>query len=54
MEPLIQCLKNSTMCVACMLHIPCLKGSNKERERENYAEKGGNPFLHILREWTLT
>ena len=25
-----------------------------ERERENYAEKGGNPFLHMLREWTLT
>ena len=24
------------------------------RERENYAEKGGNPFLHMLREWTLT
>ena len=21
-----------------------------ERERENYAEKGGNPFLHMLRE----
>ena len=26
----------------------------RERERENYAEKGGNPFLHMLREWTLT
>ena len=25
-----------------------------DRERENYAEKGGNPFLHMLREWTLT
>ena len=28
--------------------------SPRERERENYAEKGGNPFLHMLREWTLT
>jgi len=27
---------------------------NREREREDYAEKGGNPFLHMLREWTLT
>ena len=26
----------------------------RQRERENYAEKGGNPFLHMLREWTLT
>ena len=24
------------------------------RERENYAEKGRNPFLHMLRERTLT
>ena len=28
--------------------------NKSERERENYAEKGGNPFLHMLREWTLT
>ena len=28
--------------------------AQRERERENYAEKGGNPFLHMLREWTLT
>jgi len=26
----------------------------RERERENYAEKGGNPFLHTLREWAFT
>ena len=25
-----------------------------ERERENYAEKGGNPFLHMLRESLTT
>ena len=24
------------------------------RERENYAEKGENPFLHMLRERALT
>ena len=25
---------------------------NAARERENYADKGGNPFLHMLREST--
>ena len=33
--------------------LPCIVFLS-ERERENYAEKGGNPFLHMLREWTLT
>ena len=26
---------------------------NCQGERENYAEKGGDPFLHMLREWAL-
>ena len=28
--------------------------TNQERERENYAEKGENPFLHMLKKWALT
>ena len=28
-------------------------GVEYERERENYAEKGGNPFLHMLREYEI-
>ena len=34
--------------------VRCVRERERERERENYAEKGGNPFLHMLREWTLT
>ena len=32
----------------------CHEGRTHQRERENYAEKGGNPFLHMLRERALT
>lgn len=31
-----------------------LQGTSHEDERENYAEKGRNPFLHMLRKWALT
>ena len=38
----------------CMGMLDRMAASTGVRERENYAEKGGNPFLQMLREWTLT
>ena len=42
-----------SQCLGVSKRVSCLS-EERERERENYAEKGGNPFLHMLREWTLT
>ena len=49
----LQLLQHSAM--GCRVHIVRIHScSSSERERENYAEKGGNPFLHMLRERALT